>query len=147
VGGRGIALDRGPRTGRCLAHCGASVGYLWVTPPDETSQLGGRWLGGLVCQHGEIDAPAHAARAARHSDDQSYPAEVPGGTGACPAPLRGVDGGAGWAAGPVRHLCGGWTGVPVGRPLRRSACQMTGDERDSPAPFGELATGQEGRAL
>ena len=37
--------------------CEASAGYLWVTPPDETAQLGKRWLGGLVCQHGEIDTP------------------------------------------------------------------------------------------
>jgi hypothetical protein len=49
-----------PSIGRChtnMLRLRVGAGYLWVTPPDETSQLGRRWLGGLVCQHGEIDTP------------------------------------------------------------------------------------------
>jgi hypothetical protein len=128
-----------PAPDQASPTCQASAGYPLVTPPDGTSQLGGRWLGGPVCQHGGIDA-RHAARAADTVMTRASPQRCRMETGACPAPLRGRDGGAGWAAGPVRHLCGG-------RPLRRSACQVAGDERDSPSPFGELAAWQEGGAL
>lgn len=34
--------------------CEPDGNYLWVTPPDEISQLGKPWVGGLVCQHGQI---------------------------------------------------------------------------------------------
>ncbi len=46
-----------PAPGEASPNCEANATYLWVTPPDETSQLGRRWLGGLVCQHGQIDTP------------------------------------------------------------------------------------------
>jgi uncharacterized protein DUF4232 len=44
-----------PATDEASPNCQPIADYLWVTPPDETSQLGKGWLGGLVCQHGEID--------------------------------------------------------------------------------------------
>jgi hypothetical protein len=96
-----------PAPDQASPTCQASAGYLLVTPPDGTSQLGGRWTGGPVCQHGGIDARP-CSRGCRHRDDQSFPAEVPDGNrglsgtsagagrgcrvggGACPAPLQGA---------------------------------------------------------
>jgi len=51
-----------PGTGESqTGPCEPTATFLWVTPPDETTQLTLSWAGGYACEHGRFDTSAFAA--------------------------------------------------------------------------------------